>query len=108
MATQSFDCVFCPCKLAQDQYPRLFPLEVLEAEAACKCCLMSVSSAELQSTMETLACMRHAELKASYCILVRVDRSLDKSLFKGWDLLKEWPKGDKFFLRGQTACSSLL
>ena len=86
-----------------DQYPRMYPLEVLEGEAAGKCCLVSVSSTQLLSTMETLERMRLAELKASYCMMVRVDRSLDKSLFKGWVLLKEWPKGHEFFMPGYSS-----
>ena len=47
--------------------------------------------------------MRNSELKASYCIMVRVDRSLDKSLFQGWVLLKEWPKGHEFFMPGYSS-----
>ena len=103
VATQSFDCVFSPCKLALEQYPRMLPLEVIEGEAAGKCCLISVSSAQLQSTMQTLERMRLAELKASYCMIVRVDRSLDKSLFHGWVLLKEWPKSHEFFMPGHSS-----
>ena len=102
VATPSFDCVSSRCELALDQYPRMYPLEVLQGEAQGKCCLISVSSAELQSMMQTLERMRLAELNASYCITMCVDRSLDKSMFQGWVVLKERSKGDEFFVSGHS------
>ena len=103
VATQSFDCVFSSCMLIFDQYPRMFPLEALENQAAGKCCLVSVSSTQLTETLQTLERMRLAELKAGICVMLRVDRSLDKSLFRGWVVLKEWPKGHEFFMLGTSS-----
>ena len=104
VATQSFDCIFIPCMLAFDQYPRIHPPEVLVGEAASKFCQISVSSAQLDDTLHTLERMRNFELKASYCILVRVDMSLDQLLFQGWVLLKEWLKRHEFSCSGTTPC----
>ena len=103
VATHSFDCIFSPCTLTLDQYPRMHPLEVLKGEAAGKCCLIGVSFVQLTGTMQTFERMRISELKASYCISVRVHRSLYKSLFQGWVLMKEWPKGHEFSMSGYSS-----
>ena len=106
VAMLSFDCVFSPCTLVFDQYPRMFPLEAIKNEGAGKCCLVSVSPTQLTETLQMLERMRIAELKVGICVMLRVDRSLDKSLFKGWVLLKEWPKGQELFMPGNSSLRS--
>ena len=46
----------------------MYPLFELEGEASGKCCLVSMSSTQFVSTMQTLERMRDGELKASYCM----------------------------------------
>ena len=54
-------------------------------------------SLHLQSMVQTVEGMRLAKLKVWYCIIVHVERLIDKSLFQGQVLLKDWSKGREFF-----------
>ena len=100
LAANSMQYLFVPSLMDLPHHPHVYPLTELSKSTGAFS-LVCISHVHAACVVKELKALQDASPLSSYCVVVRMSRMLDNTLFKGWTVLTEWSKGHKFHMPGR-------